>query len=99
MFLESLPINIFFQKYDDAFVEEVEDSGFKVQAESFQGTDRIAFYNLGIHGVGKTSWRDELKFTRQRGSRRAFCACTNVRRTGMWLSRRGRWERRSNGGG
>lgn len=46
MFLELLPINIFFQKYDDAFVEEVEDSGFKVQAESFQGTDRIAFYNL-----------------------------------------------------
>lgn len=54
MFLESLPINIFFQKYDDAFVEEVEDSGFKVQAESFQGTDRIAFYNLDtvtlLHG-------------------------------------------------
>lgn len=67
--------------------------------EFLEQTDRKAIQTLGIHGVGKTSWRDELKFTRQRGSRRAFCACTNVRRTGMWLSRRGRWERRSNGGG
>lgn len=67
--------------------------------EFLEQTDRKAIQTLGIHGVGKTSWRDELKFTRQRGSRRAFCACTNVRRTGMWLSRRGRWERRSNGDG
>lgn len=46
MFMELVPTNIFLQKDNNAFVEEVGNSDFEIQAESFQGTDRTAFYNL-----------------------------------------------------